>query len=259
MAGGNSERFGGIGACPKPAIEIAGLPLVLHAAAKLVHAGCQRIIVLTGENHDQLQYRLGLSSRFGRLELGGTAHVSFELRFSGINVATGGRLARLQKQELGDNALLSYTDVFSDCDLGELISLRRQAKAGLAVLAVNPRQPWGLITMDHNRITAFSEKPVADNQWINGGFFALDASILDAIQQPEDRLEDQVIERMIAQNTAVALPHKGWWRSIDSPKDVQLALKKDFARFDFQNGKQPQLSSIAPPAKSHRSEKRGKI
>ncbi len=244
LAGGTSERFGGAAGCPKPAVDLAGAPLVLHVGARLAAAGCEKIVVLTAENHDQLRSRLGLSSRFGQLNIAGKSGISFELRFSGREVATGGRLAYLQKEELGDNALLSYTDVFSDCDLTELIAVRQAANASLAVLAVNPRQPWGLITMDQNRIAAFREKPTLPDCWINGGIFAADASLLDAIKRPDDQLEDQVMQRLITRNAAVAMRHARWWRSIDTPKDVRAAMKEDLAHFAFSPDHQPRLAPV---------------
>jgi NDP-sugar pyrophosphorylase family protein len=99
--------------------------------------------------------------------------------------------------------------------------------------------------MDQNRVVAFSEKPTLSDCWINGGIFAADAALLDAIEGPDDRLEDQVMQRLIARNGVVAMRHARWWRSIDTPKDVKAAMKEDLTHFAFAPDHQPRLAPVS--------------
>ncbi|MCG3267177.1 sugar phosphate nucleotidyltransferase [Yoonia sp. I 8.24] len=242
LAGGKSERFGGVEALPKPAVLINGIPLVVHAATQLIRAGCRRIIVLTGANHVQLQAALALPSAAGRLTVGPDQSAKITLRFSGNDTATGGRLAQLSRAELADGALISYTDVFADCDLTQLLDLRRDTHASLAMLAVNPRQPWGALELQGTRVVDFAEKPIRQDEWINGGIFAADATLLDAIETPQDALEGPVMARLIARQSVQALRHTGWWRAVDTTKDRRIAQTDDFARFDYAPDMRPQLT-----------------
>lgn len=242
LAGGKSERFGGPDARPKPLAMVNEVPLVLHAANTLIRGGATRVIILTGANHDAIASHFGLSSGHGRMVSDTGQDIKFELRYSGPDTATGGRLSHLKKEELGHDALISYTDVFSNCDLRNLTALRRTNGASLAMLAVNPRQPWGALTLDDDVITGFAEKTTNPNLWINGGIFAADATLLDATQALDEALERQVIDRLITARRAVALRHNGWWRAIDTPKDLRIAQTQDRAQFAFNNGQSPRIT-----------------
>ncbi|WP_341368437.1 sugar phosphate nucleotidyltransferase [Yoonia sp. BS5-3] len=189
LAGGKSERFGGVNALPKPAVQIGETPMVLHAAGALVRAGCRHVIVLTGANHDRLQQALGLSDNEGMLTVGDGATVPFTLRFSGEATGTGGRLLYVSAEEFAPGVLISYTDVFSDFDPATLSDLQVQKGVTLVMLAVNPRQPWGELEFDGDRVSGFREKPVLRGTWINGGIFAAGPELQDAIHAPSDSLE----------------------------------------------------------------------
>ena len=221
LAGGKSERFGGPNALPKPAVMLAGQPMLLHVAASLVRAGCGRIVVLTGANHARMRDALGMTTDTGRFSTGDTTDVLFSLRFSGDEAGTGGRLAHVTSDEFADGTLVCYTDVFTDFDLIALQELKARRAATLALLAVNPRQPWGELALNGDTVTAFNEKPVAVDRWINGGFFAADARLLGAIRAESDSLERDVIRRLVEQEAVVAQRHTGWWASVNTAKELR--------------------------------------
>lgn len=243
LAGGKSERFGGKNAVPKPAICINQTPLVLHVASRLAAAGCDRIIVLTGANHSRLQSELGTHSPTNRLVMG-EREIPMELRFSGNDTATGGRLLSIDKSELTRPALLSYTDVFCDCDLRHLLAQHEQSQTALTILAVNPQLPWGNLSLDDELVTGFAEKRIDPNQWINGGLFALSGAVLDFIKSEQESFEIEVMSHLIAAQHVSALKHAGWWRSIDSMKDVRIAHSEDSHHFSFEPGHHPALAPI---------------
>lgn len=221
LAGGKSERFGGPNALPKAAVMLAGKPMLLHAAASLVRAGCGQVIILTGSNHARMRDALGMSGDAGHLSVAGRKDVPFSLRFSGDATGTGGRLRYVTADEYADGALVSYTDVFTDFDVAALQALRTQRDATLALLAVNPRQPWGELGLSGDKVTDFVEKPLATERWINGGFFAADARLLGAIQSDSDSLERDVITRLIGHGQVVAQRHTGWWASVNTAKELR--------------------------------------
>lgn len=219
LAGGKSQRFGGADALPKPLVPFLGTPMVLHAAAQLVRGGAGRICVLSGANHATVRHGLGLSGDAGLLRVNGQ-HIPFEIRFSGDNCGTGGRLLSLDTSELSGGALISYTDVFAGANLADLHVERRRNAAALTILTAAPRLPWGRVTVDGDRVGAFDEKPVMADLHINAGIFAADARILDHIYDPSEMFEREPMQRLIeTQSVTVSGPAQDWV-AIDSPKDL---------------------------------------
>lgn len=226
LAGGKSERFGGASALPKPAVPLQGTPMVLHAAAALARAGCQRIIVLTGANHGRLREALKMSGDDGDLLLEGLPPIPLTLRYSGDDSGTGGRLNYVQRAEISEGALISYTDVFADFDLTALSDLRVERRVTMALLAVNPRQPWGKLELqDDDTVIGFHEKPVDPNTWVNGGFFAVGPALHDAIHADHEDLEREVIGRLVAERMIVVARHRGWWASVNSAKELRQMVE----------------------------------
>lgn len=233
LAGGQSLRYSGAGGSPKALAPLLGQPVVLHVAASLALGGVGRIIVLSGENHAALCAGLGLRAdpvrALGRLQVdwpnGQSSSLPFEVRFSGASAGTAGRLATLTADEIGPVALLSYTDILSDAALSPMVAACRDG-ADLAMLAVQPHLPWGVLDIaPDGRITSFAEKPRDTMRWINAGVMALRSGVLAHVHSPGDMLESDVIPRLLARGGLKAQRHGGAWFALDSPKDV-LAVNR---------------------------------
>jgi glucose-1-phosphate cytidylyltransferase len=221
LAGGQGQRMGGLGGVPKPLVEVRGAPLLLHVAGRLARAGADRIIVLTGASHDRVADGLGLRHGRGELVFPDRTEVPIELRFSGVDAGTGGRLLAISPEEIGPVALLSYTDIVCDADPRDLLSLRQAYDASVAVLTVNPRRPWGELSLEGDLIRAIEEKTIDPTRWINGGLFAITPEVWASVADVSEMLERAPLERMVARGAAVALRHVGGWAAIDTPKNAR--------------------------------------
>jgi len=228
LAGGDSLRMDG-GRTPKALAQLAGAPLVLHVAAGLARQGASRIVILAGRNHDTLRSGLGLPTsgqaratlQISRADGTGTA-LPIELRASGDSAGTGGRLLALELAEIAPHALLSYTDILADAAPGALACLCAQG-AELAVLAVLPRLPWGVLRLGPgDSVIGFDEKP-PETRWINGGVMAITPAVLAQVRGSAEMLEDAVMARMLARGRVRALRHGGHWAALDTPKDIAAA------------------------------------
>lgn len=128
---------------------------------------------------------------------------------------------RRSPDEIGSVALLSYTDIVCDADPQDLLSLRQAHDATVAVLTVNPRRPWGELSLDGDMIRAIEEKTMDRTRWINGGLFAIAPEVLENITASSEMFEAAPLERIVAQGAAVALRHLGGWAAIDTPKNAR--------------------------------------
>ena len=220
LAGGKSLRFGGAGAKAKPIIQINDVPLVLHVASKLAAEGAERICVLTGQNHHEIRNALQMDKDVGVLFVRPGSAISFELRYSGDESGSAGRLLALDPSEIAGGALLSYTDVLTDAPLGQLsVPVCRQG-AALSVMTVTPRLPWGIVQGENGIVTQFKEKPRDLSIRANAGFYWCSSSVLDFIEDRSEMVEKEPMERMIRAGVVRTWHYDGHWAAIDSPKDV---------------------------------------
>ena len=66
LAAGRGERMRPLtDAVPKPLLEVAGKPLIVHQIEALSLAGIETIVINTGRLGDQIQYHLGTGESFG--------------------------------------------------------------------------------------------------------------------------------------------------------------------------------------------------
>jgi len=51
----------------------------------------------------------------------------------------------------------------------------------MSILTDNPIMPWGERSLQDGYVTAFREKCLDNNRWINAGIFSISADVLDYI------------------------------------------------------------------------------
>jgi glucose-1-phosphate cytidylyltransferase len=80
-------------------------------------------------------------------------------------------------------------------------------------------------------ISSFREKPKGDGAWINGGFFVLEAGVLDLIEDDDTVWECEPLEQLASTGELMAWRHDGFWHAMDTLRDrivlEELAAKGD--------------------------------
>lgn len=220
---------------PKPMVEVGPYPILWHVMKIYSHFGVNQFAVALGYRGEVIKeyfanYRQRIHSL--RVDLGtGAVDVVTEgdetwlidLVETGFSTQTGGRVARLKK-EIGNNPFfLTYGDGVADVDIDELLAFHKaHGKIG-TVTAVRPPSKFGALDIDGDGIVGrFSEKPIAGDTWINGGFFVLEPEIFDYVSSDEDCIfERGPLEALAADGQLAAYKHGGYWQCMDTAKDVE--------------------------------------
>ncbi|MDC0261255.1 glucose-1-phosphate cytidylyltransferase, partial [Synechococcus sp. AH-551-N17] len=63
------------------------------------------------------------------------------------------------------------------------------------------------------------EKPDGDQAWINGGFFVLEAGVLDLIDGDGTSWELDVLPKLAVAGQLSAYRHRGFWQPMDTLRD----------------------------------------
>jgi glucose-1-phosphate cytidylyltransferase len=131
---------------------------------------------------------------------------------------TGGRIRRIA-DHLDGTFCLTYGDGVSDVDISALIAFHRAEGCSATVTAIQPAGRFGALGIDGTRVTSFREKPQGDGQWVNGGFFVCEPSVLDRIEGDQTVFEQGPLESLAADREIALWQHDGFWQSMDTLRD----------------------------------------
>ena len=234
LAGGLGTRISEETALkPKPMVEIGQMPILWHIMKIYAAHGVEDFVILCG-------YKGHVIKEFFRDYAVRSSTVRFDLRAgtatllesavepwrvtlvdTGEDTMTGGRIRRA-REHIGDATFfLTYGDGVSDVDLGAVLEVHRRDRALVTLTAVQPPGRFGVLSLEpgESRIGRFTEKPVGDGAWINGGYFVVEPEAIDAIDGDETMWEHAPLARVADEGRLSAHRHDGFWHPMDTLRD----------------------------------------
>jgi glucose-1-phosphate cytidylyltransferase len=222
---------------PKPMVEIGGKPILWHIMKLYSSYGLNDFIICLGfkgyiikeyfANYFLHNSDVTFDLKTNEMEVhqSKSEHWKVTLIDTGDETMTGGRLKRVRSHLGDDTFCLTYGDGVSDINLTELIDFHKREQTLATITAVQPPGRFGLLTMDADRITGFSEKPPGDGAWVSGGFFVLSPQVIELIDGDATVWEHEPIERLAAEGQLAAFRHRGFWQCMDTLRD-RIYLQK---------------------------------
>lgn len=218
---------------PKPMVEIGGHPILWHIMKIYSCAGINDFIICGGYKANVIKeyfanYSLHRSDiTFDLKNNTQTIHTSAAEPWSvtvvdtGPTTMTGGRLKRV-REYIGDETFcFTYGDGLADINLPELIEFHKQQDCAATLTATQPPGRFGAFTLgkDQARITSFYEKPSGDGAWINGGYFVLEPTVIDYIDDDVSVWEQEPLQNLAKDGLLSAYKHSGFWQPMDTLRD----------------------------------------
>jgi glucose-1-phosphate cytidylyltransferase len=193
---------------PKPMLEIGGRPVVQHVMETYALQGFTDFVLATG-------YKGDVIAAWARTLTEGW---QVECLDTGDEADTGDRL-RACAEHIGAPFLATYGDGLGNVDVRAVMRCHHEHDGAATVTVVPLPSQYGTIDSDETgRVTAFREKPVLRDHWINAGFMAFDPAAV--IETPGPSLERDVLPALGATGALYAYRHDGFWKSMDTHKDV---------------------------------------
>jgi NDP-sugar pyrophosphorylase family protein len=182
LAGGRGTRLGArVRDTPKPLVEVAGKPFLVHQLRLLACGGAREIVLCVGYLGEQIEARIG-AQRFG-----------MRIRYSFDEPALDGTLGALRRARalLGERFLVLYGDTYLRIDYRAVA--RAWAASGLpAVMAVlrNDGRWDASNAIYRDGLIARYDKlhPTPAMRWIDYGLGGLRADALDRVSAHEREL-----------------------------------------------------------------------
>lgn len=140
---------------------------------------------------------------------------------TGESTMTGGRILRA-RDHITETFCLTYGDGVADVDISALIAHHKNAGKEATVTAIQPSGRYGALDINGDMVDGFFEKPKGDGQWVNGGFFVCEPSILDRISGDEMSFELDPLSELVSDRQLSAYRHDGFWAAMDTLRDKNI-------------------------------------
>jgi glucose-1-phosphate cytidylyltransferase len=219
---------------PKPMVEIGGKPILWHIM-RMYHAhGIDDFVVCLGYKgyvikewfHNYYLHMADVTFDLGKNTM--TMHrASAEpwrvtLVETGAETMTGGRLKRVQDYVKDERFCFTYGDAVSTVDITASLAFHQQHGRAATVTAVLPQARFGMLDIRDGAVHGFSEKPAGLHQWVNGGFFVLEPSVIDLIEGDATVWEREPLEQLAKSGQLMAFQHHGFWQPMDTLREKRM-------------------------------------
>jgi len=236
LAGGYGTRLAEeTHARPKPMIEIGGMPLLLHIMKIYSHYGYNDFIVCLGYMGYFIKeyfsnYALHRSNVTFDFQTGSREHFDsvvepwhVTLIDTGAETMTGGRIRRVREYLGEETFMLTYGDGVANIDILDLVHFHSRHGRAATVTAVQPPGRFGALELGESDVVAgFREKPEDEAGWINGGFFVLEPSIFDVLEDDLTVWERKPLTTLASKGQLMAYKHSGFWQPVDTLREKNL-------------------------------------
>jgi len=233
LAGGLGTRLAEeTAARPKPMVEIGDKPIIFHIMSIYAAQGINEFIIAVGYkgeliknyflNFYAINNDISTDLETGQTIIHNRNRINWKIHVvdTGLHTQTGGRLKRLQQWLKNDDTVMfTYGDGVADIDIQALLKFHQSHGKLATVTTVRSPERFGRIAFDGDNVTEFYEKPQAASGWINGGYFVLNAKVMDYIKDDDTVWEREPIERLAQDGQLMGYRHQGFWSCMDTLKE----------------------------------------
>jgi glucose-1-phosphate cytidylyltransferase len=215
---------------PKPMVEIGNKPILWHIMKLYSSYGLHEFVICLGYKGYMIKeyfanyflhtcdVTFDMSTNQMQVHHQHTEPWKVTLVDTGEHTMTGGRLKRV-KDHLTEDFCFTYGDGLSNVNIAQLLAFHQQHTSKATMTTVQPPGRFGAVNIAHNKIIDFHEKPQGDGGWINGGFFVLNPSVIDYIENDDTVWERQPLEQLAKEGELHAFFHRGFWQPMDTLRD----------------------------------------
>lgn len=216
---------------PKPMTEIGGKPVLWHIMKLYAAYGFNDFVICLGykgymikewfANYFLHNSDVTIKLKENKVVVHNTKSENWSVSLidTGLNTMTGGRIKRIQEYIGDETFMLTYGDGVASLDIKKLVDFHKSHGKLATLTAVQPPARFGSLEAKGELITKFTEKPLADGAWINGGFFVLEPEVFKYLKNDDSVWEREPLERLSENGQLVAYKHRGFWKPMDTLRD----------------------------------------
>lgn len=219
MAGGLGSRLSPLtDDCPKPMLAVGGKPILENIIESFIEQGFRHFFISVNYKAEQIKNYFGNGERWG---------ITVDYLHEDKRLGTAGALSLLPKQPT-DPLIVMNGDLLTRANFQGIVDfhLEQVSFATMAVREYDIQVPFGVVTLDGDRISNFIEKPV-QSFFVNAGIYVISPYALTLI--PKDTFFDMpTLFGMIAreQKKTTAFPLHEYWVDIGRLEEFHRAERE---------------------------------
>lgn len=207
---------------PKPLVEFANKPILLHQIEALVEAGVTEVILAVSYRAEQMEQELTAEA----IKLG--INIIFSHETEPLGTAGPIALAREHLQKSAKPFFVLNSDIICDFPFKQLANFHKAhgREGTICVTKVEEPSKYGVVVYNNNNcIECFIEKPqeFISNK-INAGIYILNPSVLKRIDIRPTSIEKEVFPAMANHQDLYAYDLEGFWMDVGQPKDFLTGM-----------------------------------
>jgi glucose-1-phosphate cytidylyltransferase len=219
---------------PKPMVEIGGRPILWHIMKIFSAQGVNDFVICLGYKGYMIKeyfanyflhmsdVTLDLTTNSMKVHQNAAEPWKVTLIDTGEQSQTGGRLKRVAQYVGAETFCMTYGDGLANVDISRLVECHRREGVLATVTAVRPPGRFGALELEGSRVSEFTEKPLGDGGWINGGYFVLAPKVFDYIEGDHTLWENEPLKRLATERQLAAYLHEGFWQPMDTVRHKQI-------------------------------------
>jgi len=201
---------------PKPIVEFANKPSIIHQIEALVKIGVKEVILAVSYQPELM------SSVIKTWEAKLGIKITYSQETTPLGTAGPLALARDLLSD-GDPFFVLNADVICEFPFQELLDFHKSHGGEGTILVTKVEEPskYGVvIANEHGKIERFVEKPaVYVGNKINAGIYIFNPEILNRIQIQPTSIEKEIFPEMANEGKLFAMTLPGFWMDVGQPKD----------------------------------------
>lgn len=224
LAGGFGRRLRPLtDVCPKPLLEIGGKPILETIIENFVSAGFKNFYIAVHYLAEQIKDYFGDGQRWG-------VQISYIEEHEPLG--TAGALGLLPHDMPDLPMIVMNGDILTQIDFSRLLAYHNEHQ-GVATLCVRRFEyqiPYGVVSIDAQRITNIVEKPI-QSCFSNAGVYVLNQSLVQTIAKQQQIDMPQLLNQQIASGQLVSMfPVYEYWLDIGRKSDF-LRAQDEFLNY----------------------------
>ncbi|WP_197696358.1 nucleotidyltransferase family protein [Nocardia terpenica] len=218
LAGGQATRMRPYtDDAPKAMVPVAGAPIIGYQLAWLAADGVEFVTVSGGYKHEMITDYVGDGSRFGLT-------VNYAIEDEPLGRGGGMKFAARELHDPQAPFFVLNGDIITSFSLVDLADFHTSHNGDVTIALSPYRSNWGVAELEGDLVRGFTQSPQLP-YWINAGAYLFDPEVVNLLPDKGDH-EDSTFPELAAGGRLVGYRISGYWRGIDTVKDVIEASKE---------------------------------
>jgi len=201
---------------PKPIVEFANKPSIIHQIEALVKIGVNEVILAVNYQPESMSACMSLWEKQLNVK------ISYSQETTPLGTAGPLALARDLLND-GEPFFVLNSDVICSFPFADLLAFHKKhgAEGTIMVTKVDEPSKYGVVVAnEEGKILQFVEKPkIYVGNKINAGIYIFNPAILNRIEAKPTSIEKEIFPVMAAEGQLYCMNLPGFWMDVGQPKD----------------------------------------